>query len=394
MTRVQKYLIPLVIVALSGFAMRAMAKRKQDPVKQKRPEAVAFVEVKQFTPSTEPLRIDANGTVEPYQSVSLIPQVSGKVTSLSPKMRTGEVVKRGETLVQVDRRDYQLRLDQVKSAHEQAKIKLLMEQEEEALAQEQWADYQAGNPDAQAGALTLREPQRKQAEAAVKSAQAQVGSAKLSLSRTRISAPFNGVVVQKKCEVGQVIGASPVATLYGTDAALVMLALSEEDFYLAGVSRGDSVAITADLGGTPQHWRGAVQAVDPVIDPLSRMVKVQVIVADPLTQNSAAALAFGQFVRASFEAAVEGDLYRLPRKAVSESNTVRLMVNGTLALRAVELLRWEGDDAVITGGITPEDAVVVSDLAVTLEGMALTTEKRTPTPESGKGKKGRKGSKK
>ncbi len=201
MNRFKKYGIPVLILLMAVVLMRVMVKRKVEPEKTTIERVIPTVDYQVLTPNGTVLTVKGNATVEPFQIVNVVPEVKGKVTYISEKLNSGAIINKGETLLKIFDKDYRLNLQSVLSSYENAKLGLLMEEEESRIAKEQWSEYQGRNPKAQASLFTLREPQLKKAEVALKAAEAQVGMARLNVARSKIKSPFNAVAISKSADL-------------------------------------------------------------------------------------------------------------------------------------------------------------------------------------------------
>lgn len=367
----KKYGVPVLIILLAMGGVRAMVKRRVEPQKVALEKIVPTVSVMTLKKSKTPLSVNGTAIVEPFQMVSVVPEVKGKVTYVSEKLTSGAILKKGETIIKIDDKDYRLNLQSVQSSYESAKLGLMMEQEESRIAKEQWSEYQGRNPQAATSLFTLREPQLKKAEVALKSAEAQVGMARLNLNRTTIKAPFNAVAISKNADPGQVVGGSPVATLYGTDRAKLVVGLSKEDVDLLGDITGREVTLSTLINGNEYRWKGSVLGLSPELNRQSRMVNVIVTVENPLEQNPEKPLQFGLFVDVSF---AEQDLtpyFSIPRKALIDGTKIRLFKGGKLVLQEVDFINWSGADARISGAINEGDSLITSTLDLTIDSMEV-----------------------
>lgn len=371
MNRFKKYGIPVLIILLTLGATRAMVKGRSEPEKVTVTNSVPTVTIAVLEKNETPLQIKGTSLVEPFEVISVVPQVKGKVTYVSEKLTSGESISKGERILKIEDRDYRLNLQSVLTNYENAKLGLSMEQEESRIAKEQWKEYQGRNPEASASLFTLREPQLKKAEVTLKSAEAQVGIARLNLNRTTIKAPFNAVAITKNVDKGQVVAGSPVAQLYGTDRAKLQVALSKEDVDLLGNIKGQKVTVSTVINGRQYQWNGEVLGISPLLNPQSRMVHVIVTVDNPLTQNSDKELAFGLFVDVTFKEATQSSFFSIPRKALIEGEKVRLYKAGKLTLQEVQLINWDGEMANVRGELQVGDSLIVSSLDLTVDGMEV-----------------------
>jgi hypothetical protein len=111
----------------------------------------------------------------------------------------------------------------------------------------------------------------------------------------------------------------------------------------------------------------------------TRMARVLVSVKDPLArETSGPALILGSYVRARIHGAEIRDVVRLDRDLLRKQDTVWVMDQGRLDVRAVDIALKDADHAYIESGLSGGERVVVSQLATVEEGKALRLKKAQP----------------
>lgn len=188
--------------------------KRKPPVKK-----IMAVETLSFKSADYPRIIQVMGTVVPDRQVLLKSKVSGEIVFLSPLFVRGGVVKKGETLIVLDDSDYKIEFKKAKSALDKALSDLAIEQGNQKIAKEEFKLInEASNGMVTATDLALRKPQLNRARSSVESAQADLEKAELNLSRIKIIAPFNSLVLEKKVEMGSLVSMQEsVATLVSVD---------------------------------------------------------------------------------------------------------------------------------------------------------------------------------
>lgn len=121
------------------------------------------------------------GTVRPKLRSDIEAKVSGRIEQM--RAVPGQLVKRGELLVQLDAREIQAKLDQATASRDQAESDLV--RYTKLIAQH---------------AITQQEFEASQSRARI--ARASVTEAETMLGYTKITAPFNGVITSKLSDVG------------------------------------------------------------------------------------------------------------------------------------------------------------------------------------------------
>ena len=210
----------LAIAALATFiglvATWVVLTAKAEPQAGAPPERPApMVEVMTAAPAEHQLRVRTQGTIRAKTQVELAAQVAGKVINVSQNFADGGFFQAGDTLLTIERDDYEFALARTEAALAQAEQRLAEERGRSRQAEREWRELGS----TEANDLFLRKPQLRAAELSVSAAQADVAASKLALDRTIVRAPFDGRVLQKRADVGQFVGnGTPLAQVYAIEA--------------------------------------------------------------------------------------------------------------------------------------------------------------------------------
>jgi RND family efflux transporter MFP subunit len=255
-------------------------------------------------------------------------------------------------------------------------VVLEQQRAEAEVAREEWDELHPGQEPA--SGLVVREPQVRQAEAELAAAEADLQVARLNLERTRISVPFDGVVVSESVDIGQyVTPGQPVARVYGTDAVEVRLPLENRELAWFSVPEdpsqtGPEAVVETSIAGRTHRWRGRVVRMEAEVDTSSRMVHVVVEVSEPYDRSDdRPPLLPGSFVDVSISGRTVEGLIAVPRYAVHEGDQVWVVEAGTLHIRDVDVVRSGREQAFIGAGLDDGDQVVVSSLDAVTDGMSV-----------------------
>ena len=370
-----KLVIPAIVLVAGVAAAALIASARKAPPRVDRPALGALVEVIETQVSDVPIVIKGNGEVVARVAVDVVPQVPGQVVRVHPSFVAGGFFKAGEVLVTIEPRDFELAVERAQAAVARAKVTLEREQAEAEVERQEWNDL---HPDEEPTSLAIREPQIRQAEAEHAAAVADLDVAKLNLERTRISLPFDGVVVSESVDVGQFVGnGNRLATVYGTDVVEVRVPLDNRELAWFEVPTGNGktgpkAEVGAKLGGGEVVWDGRVTRMEAQVDQVSRMVHVVVEVADPyVTTADRPPLLPGTFVEVRIFGRTLDQVVPLPRYAIREGNRVWVYDDGNLRIREVEILRADRQQSLVASGIEGGDLVVVSSLDAVTDGMKV-----------------------
>lgn len=373
----RKILYPLLVLGFGALVAVLIATNTPEVVPQPYEPIVPTVRVIEARAATEYLGVNSQGTVQPRSQSELIPEVSGRVTWISPSLVNGGAFMEGDTLLRIDDADYQTLLERSEAALERAEVEYALSQDElerlVSLNQRQLASQQQLD--------TARRAARVD-EATLRESRAGLEQARRDLSRTEFKAPFDGLVRSEQVDLGQfVTRGQSIGTIYATDYVEVRLPISADQLGYLGLpisTRGmippelsPPVTVAADFGDTRLLWEGQLVRLEAEFDEQSRMVygvaRLQLDDGDdsPL-------LPVGLFVQADIRGRNVQDIIRLPRSAMRDDNQVLVVDReNRLRFRQVSLLRLEHDDILVSTGLEDGELVCISPLQMVVDGMRV-----------------------
>ncbi|MFQ5559639.1 MAG: efflux RND transporter periplasmic adaptor subunit [Nitrospinota bacterium] len=271
--------IPLIILGVSIAGAKYIMNSKPEPERRPSRPSTVLVEVMPLQKTDFQVWLHSRGVVEPHTQSTLIPEVSGRITWVSPKFRDGGFFEKGDNLIKIDTRDYEsdiaiaeadlaktlMELEDLKgqkinyqaalqiaeSELSEAVLKLEEEKARSELALRNWEELgKQGTP----GSLVLRKPQLAAArskmvaaegkllqnqnelrlfDVRVKAFEAQINVAEgrlrqkeIDLARTDIIAPYAGRIREKQVDLGQYVApGTTLADIYAIDFLEVRLPL-------------------------------------------------------------------------------------------------------------------------------------------------------------------------
>lgn len=328
------------------------------------------------------VNVISQGSVEPRTESALVSQVAGRVIRIAPAFVAGGFFAKGDTLVRIDPRDYELTLIQARAQVAQAERRYQVEQEESAAALREWERLGKGA----APPLVARTPQLAEARAALEAAKASQQLAALNLERTKITAPYSGRIRAKNVDVGQYVApGAAIAVTYAVDYAEVRLPLPDEDLAYLNIpdnfmsarsgAKGPDVVVRGRYAGRANEWQGYLTRIEGEIDPRSRMIHVVARIEDPYGKRSAGdipPLTVGMFVEAEIVGITLDSVVALPRAALRDNDRVLIVDSDErLQYRDVEIVRREAQRVLVRAGLDDGDRVCVSTLEIVAEGMSV-----------------------
>ena len=403
-------IISTFAVGIIGIVLAVvLAKSAKKPESQIPQPKLPAVEVQIAEATRHTYRIQSQGTALPRTSIRLVSEVSGKVVSVAESFDVGQIFAKGDVLLKIDARDYELALAQARSQVAQAQLRLQMEVKEADVVRREWQLLNQGEPTG----LQAREPQLASARTALEAALAAEEAAKRNLDRCEIRAPFDGMVARAGVRPGQFAAlATPLGELFATDVAEVRLPLIASDLSFIDLPRpgakvalgqAPKVTLSARAGDRRTEWLGHIMRSEETVDPMNRMVYVVAQVVDPygLAKRDGAPLRSGTFVRASIEGRTQENVIVLPRQALrgkdrvwiadpvwieSETSTLQEWLGyrdqqTRLIFRSVDVSFADAKQVIVAAGIQQGEQVVVSLLAAVVDGMGVKVREAESTDE-------------
>ncbi|HTE47674.1 MAG TPA: efflux RND transporter periplasmic adaptor subunit, partial [Gemmatimonadaceae bacterium] len=265
------------------------------------------------------ISVQATGTIEPAEVVTVKSKASGQIVKMPIQM--GTEVKAGDLIAQIDPRDPQSRYNQAVAALNAAKASLQV-----TLAQSTRADTLFN-------ARAMTAPEHEQAVLGYANAQSQLATAQtnlevaqIQLADVTIRAPEAGTIIDKEVSEGQVIASATNSVSGGTtlvtlanlqnivDSALV----TESD--VAKVQVGETVSVTVDAYPN-KVFHGVVGNVSPQAVTIQSVTMFPVIVR---LDNSAKLLKPGMNSDLSILVSQRLNALVIPNDAIGTSSDISL----------------------------------------------------------------------
>lgn len=377
----KRIFLPFIIILLAIIFAVIISMSRTAPQRGGAERLPVLVEYQTIGAQSHQFNVDSQGAVQPKYETSLVAEVSGQVVYVSDKFVAGGFFDAGEVMLQLDPSDYEV-------AREEARANLARSQagvaEERALgrvAESEWRSIEAG----EIPALGLRQPQLASALADLQSAEAGLAMAERNLERTRIRAPFAGILRDRQVTLGQYVSTNTtVGSLLSTGIAEVRLPLTDLDMGFIDMpsgliddEAGPAVTLQAIISGQTYSWQGSIVRTEGVLDAGSQVTYAVVEVRDPYNRQGtthARVLNFGRFVQAVVEGIKVDNLIELPRFAVNAAGYVWVITEGeerVLERRAVQIERRDRQSAYISAGLEPGEKVMLTQLDNPISGQRI-----------------------
>ncbi|NWK76777.1 efflux RND transporter periplasmic adaptor subunit [Aquitalea sp. LB_tupeE] len=362
-------IVLLVVVLGLGFFMHIRSLMAAAP--KPTPQVVSTITA--HTSQWQP-QLKSIGTLSAQHGVDISSEVAGQVRSVL--FQSGQDVKAGDVLVQLNADADIAQLHALEAAAELAAITLKRDQAQ--LAVQGVAQSQVDNDAAD-----------------LKSKKAQVAQQAAVVAKKTIRAPFAGRVGITSVNPGQYLNAGDkIVTLQQIDPIHIDFNLPQSQ--LAAIHTGQKVVVQTD-GTADKQFVGSVNAINPKVDPNTRNVQVQALIANPGRK-----LLPGMFANASLDTGKQMPYLTLPQTAITYNaygSTVFVVVpagkdasaaGGNLVAKQVFVQTGptRGDQVAILSGVKEGDQVVTSGqvklkngIAVAINNSVQPASNPNPTPQ-------------
>lgn len=376
--------LPLAIIAVSILVSLLMVSLSRKPVeKASHLFPLQKVEVVSVVSRSVVVPVFSQGVVEPRTGIRLLPEVTGEIVSVSPQWENGGYFRKGERFLQIDELNYKNQLEKAQAALVRADGNLVQEQGVADVARKDWEKRDPATDNSAARSLALREPQLASARAQVDASRAEVDAARRSLKKTRLVAPFDGILAKKGADIGQYVAAGQLlAEFYGIDVAEVRVPLTEAQtafLDLAPVGRRMRIPVRLfyQVESGVQETSGTLVRTEGLLDPVTKVLYAVIEVKDPygLRKKQQHPLRLGSFVRVEIPGRKVDNIFVLPGKALRTGNRLWVVDNeNRLVKRDVAVLPVQGEEIYISAGLTAGERVVTGSMVDPIEGKVVAPE--------------------
>jgi len=153
--RVIIFILPVLVIfaAIGGTLMMGGLKPEPED-KEEVVKAIPVLTARAIRENVN-LEVRSQGDVQPRTEIGIVPQIAGRITYMSPQFIEGGRFNKGDLLVRIEPREYELRVTQARAEIAQAQTVITREESEASLALRDWQEL--GRTDAPTD-LTLRKP--------------------------------------------------------------------------------------------------------------------------------------------------------------------------------------------------------------------------------------------
>jgi RND family efflux transporter MFP subunit len=338
------------LVAGSALALLSNTGRAQQ-APPPTPVTIAPVEQKEIVEWSE-----FTGHTEPVQSVEIRPRVSGYIDNV--KFQSGQLVKKGDVLFEIDPRWNQAIYDQRKAEYDKAKSE---------------ADRKDGL--LKSNAISTEEAESR--EAGYEGAKAALESARLDLEYTKVRSPIDGRVSRALLTEGNYVsgnagGASLLTTVVSVDPIYVTADVDEASLLKfnglvatkkLGVTDEGKIPVELQLGDESNFpYTGTIESFDNQLNAGTGSILLRSIFT-----NADGSIVPGLFARIRIPMSDKHPALLIEERAVGTDQANKFVLtltsSNTVAYRPVELGPLVDGKRIVRSGLAAGEKVVVNGLA-------------------------------
>jgi len=293
-----------------------------------------------------PQTITAVGSLRSDESVTLRPEVAGRITAIL--FQEGQRVTKGATLVRLDAAINLADVQQVRANLALAKSKY-----------ERAVDLSGRN--------FISSQARDEAKNNFEVAQAALALAEAKLAKTELTAPFSGIIGLRVVSEGDYVKeGADLVNLEAIDPIKVDFRVPET--FMRDVQVGQAVVVALDaLPG--KTYDGRIIALNPLIDAGGRALVIRAQV-----RNQDTALRPGMFARVALITRAEKESLVLPEEALVPQGTEQFVfrvVDGKAVRAAVKTGQRRDSKVEILSGVNKDDMVVIAGQVRLRDGVSV-----------------------
>ena len=302
------------------------------------------------------------GSVDPFYTVTVHTRVDGEIMSVG--FQEGQMVKKGDPLIEVDPRPYEATLLQAQGQLEKDQAELV-----NAKLNVQ-RDTDAGSA-VSAQQLSTDVATEQQTEGAIKVDQATINSAQLNITYSHITSPIDGRIGLRLVDPGNIVHAtdtSGMAVITQLQPIALLFSLPEDDIPRVMKSMAQNPNLPVEAYSRDSRTRlatGKLLTIDNEVDPTSGTFKCKAVF-----DNKDNSLFPSQFVNARMLVDTRRNAVIVPAAGVQQGpdSTFVYVVqpDNTVQLRNVTVTQLAGNEILVARGLPPgagEQSCVESGLS-------------------------------
>jgi len=304
------------------------------------------------------------GLVEPQTKVEIKSKVPGQVSTIF--VDEGDMVQAGQVLLELDKTQYEYRVEQEKARHQEARMRLQFLEQTLARRQQEFNTKAISKHVLEEVAL-----EKSLAEIEVRKTQLQWNAALDDLKYCQIRSSINGVVIQRGIELGEMVSPGVDATYEGkalltiADLSRLLVKAELNQIDMSKIALEQQVNIRFDAFPDKQ-FSGVVQKVSPSASVSQQNIKLFPVEIRIGASADAGLIKPGMTADIEVLIASKKDVLTLPVEAVlereNERYVQRVREGKKQTIEEVPIVTGLENDRLveIVSGITKNDKVLIN----------------------------------
>ena len=381
----------LLMPALICAGMACSKKDSRETSVEASRREILPIDVKKLVPKQVHRIIDIVGTLLPNEQVVVSSEVEGRVEGVFVDL--GDRVRKGQVLIKISAREFQINLDQQLAALYQAQARLGLREENDELLNVNEATevrkaaaemFEAEQKFKRAAELFRQGVASKEArdeaearhqsykalydsalqsvqnlKAQAKQNQAAVQLARKKLQDTDIRAPFDGFVKERFVSLGQFLKVqAPVISLVQTTPLKLRADVPEKA--VKSIQEGQEVEVTVDAF-LDKTFKGKISRVSPAVNEQTRSLTIEALI-----NNDHQLLKPGFFAKTRVISDEKETVISIPAQTILNFygvNKVFAVENGKIRECVIKVGDRFGEEVEVLEGLNGGELIAVSDLS-------------------------------
>lgn len=419
-----QFVLMAAVLFGSYMAMDRLVSSREEPSKRAFTRQAVTVETQKVAIQDHRPTVLVYGQVETAANIDMRPLVSGEIINVNPNLSAGVRINKGDLLVEIDRFNYEgavleakANLAQVEGAIREIDARLASETDQLQSSNEQLnlarADLTRAQSLSASGTLTkkqvddrmlivsqreqsvgqrrnniiIAEAQREQQLANTDRLKWKLREADRKLENTKLFAPFGGIISNSNAEIGRsVSGSDVIASIYDDKSLEARFTLTNAQYGRMAIDSdqliGRKVTIDWTIGASSYEYGGTINRIGATVAADRGGVEVVAII-DPV--DHAVQLRPGAFVEITVPDRLYSASINVPETSIYDQSHIFVVEDGKLARRDVEILAFDGNNAIVKSKadgsqINEGDQLLITRLTEANDGIAVQAPGKSAPP--------------
>ncbi|NNC86297.1 MAG: efflux RND transporter periplasmic adaptor subunit [Bacteroidia bacterium] len=343
-----RQIIIIAVAAVILLGAKLLSDKLAEP-KEKAPRKTTSSVTTVFTETVKnnavPVKIESTGLLEAVNRMELFSEVQGLMLADNGRFKAGNTFSKGQVLINVRADEQRASVTAQRSAFQRTISAVLPDlkldyTDEFNTWQAYLQNFNASNtlpdlPEVSSEKLKLFLTGRN-----IYSEYFAVKNAEILLSKYRILAPYNGVLVQAAADPGTVIRPGQPLGVF-IQPGTYELEVSVNATAINALKTGQAVTLYVE-GNADKKWTGKISRVNSSIDPESQMSQVFVRVTSKELKD-------GMFLQAEIQGKAIDNAFELPRAVLLNDNRVYIVKDDVLMMHDIQAMHFSEKTVIVKG---------------------------------------------